>query len=136
MSAEEQEAAILKDSGFERCTFGPDEDECEGCDISGLQLYYRRTCYENDEGEYKCLCCIAVRKAEDEAFGRFIEYEENAKSLFRLVLPHVPPTAVDGHKARTHRVSECYLNDAVREFVGDDLASNAGITGRANKETI
>lgn len=69
----EQETSILKDSGFERCTFGPDEDTCEGCGISGLQLYYRRTCYENDEGEYKCLCCIAVREKEHEWEANCIE---------------------------------------------------------------
>lgn len=40
------------------CTFAPDYDECETCGEAYKQLYYIRTCYEVDEGEYHCEECI------------------------------------------------------------------------------
>jgi len=82
VSAAEQEAAILKDSDFDRCTFEPSEMECEGCDISGLQLYYRRTSYEYEEGEYKCLCCVAVGKANGDAEGHYVDMEIEKDSKY------------------------------------------------------
>lgn len=48
-------------------------------------------------------------------------YDEAAAEIGRLrdllakVYPHIPPTAIDGKKARTHPMSECYLNTMVRD---------------------
>jgi len=99
-----QETAILKDSEFERCNFGPDDTCCDHCDLPDLQLYYRRTSHEYDEGEYVCLCCIAVKKAKDEAEGAYVDLEaahehlgvekERLEDLLREI--EVPGVVVDG----------------------------------------
>jgi len=48
-------------TGFEICEFGPDPDGiCERCNESNVQLYYRRTCYWNEEGDYYCKKCVAA----------------------------------------------------------------------------
>jgi len=46
--------------GFERCDFLPSPDElCDKCGACNQHLYYRRTDYFVDEGEYWCLnCCV------------------------------------------------------------------------------
>lgn len=50
---------IVTEMGFVICTFGPDEhDVCEHCMEYNHQLYYHRTDYWVDEGEYFCLECI------------------------------------------------------------------------------
>lgn len=47
-----------KKMGASKCEFPPDEMECETCEKPNLQLYYIRTCYESDEGEYHCADCM------------------------------------------------------------------------------
>lgn len=53
-------AEILKETGFEICTFGPDEDECEVCNQPFRQLYWRSfgnpECW--NDGEYLCAECV------------------------------------------------------------------------------
>ncbi len=54
-----QSTKLLSVTGFEKCEFEPEIDEhCEGCNKDKIQLYYRRTCWDVDEGEYYCLDCI------------------------------------------------------------------------------
>lgn len=59
------------------CEFGPDYDKCESCGEPYLQLYYIRTCYEVDEGEYYCADCIkampAKREAESLMFSKWLD---------------------------------------------------------------
>ncbi len=67
--------------------------------------------------------------------GSMVQHFKNASDavrLLRLVLPHIPPTAIDGEKARTRRVSECYLNTAVRELIAAYEESNAKDQGAGN----
>lgn len=59
----------LELTGAVICEFGPDEDECETCGEAQKQLYYIRTCYEVDEGEYHCEDCIKKKPEEWEDFG-------------------------------------------------------------------
>lgn len=57
-------------TGFVICQFDPaKDDECEVCEKDEVQLYYRRTCYESDEGDYYCLDCVKN------------EHEQNLKDL-------------------------------------------------------
>lgn len=60
-----QKAAVqqaLNFTGFSICNFkGDGQDECSQCEkpISvGANVYYERTCYESDEGEYYCEQCL------------------------------------------------------------------------------
>jgi len=52
----------LQITGFSLCDFKSNgEDECEQClkPIKvGSNIYYDRTCYENDEGNYYCEQCL------------------------------------------------------------------------------
>ena len=82
----EQERMICAGTGFERCHFEPDESECELCGLPNLQLYYRRTCIDVDEGEYKCLCCVAVGKVNEESEGFCYEYEYKLAKLQKLCI--------------------------------------------------
>ncbi len=67
----------LQQTGATKCEFGPDEDECETCGKPNLQLYYIRTCYEVDEGEYCCAECIkklpAIWEEMAEGYARLAE---------------------------------------------------------------
>ena len=65
----------LTNTNFTKCNFGPDGDECEECRKPDLQLYYRRTCYEVDEGEYRCANCV-IEEAERNAKITFITCPE------------------------------------------------------------
>lgn len=50
---------IVTETGFVICEFDPsNQDICEHCLEYNHQLYYRRTDYWVDEGEYFCLECI------------------------------------------------------------------------------
>lgn len=80
-SQQAREAEILKNTGFERCTFLPDDRECEMCDHDHLQLYYRRTCHDSDEGQYYCLYCIAEEKAAQEQEGRTVDFQVEVEVL-------------------------------------------------------
>lgn len=52
---------IVDEMGFVICEFGPSpHDVCECCMEYDHQLYYHRTDYFVDEGEYFCLNCILV----------------------------------------------------------------------------
>ena len=62
---------ILNYLGFEKCEFGPDvNDICDKCHCNNTQLYYRRTDYFVDEGEYYCETCVRnqydIMKLEEE----------------------------------------------------------------------
>lgn len=69
----------LRVTGFKLCEFKSDGYEvCNECDkeiSKGGEVYYERTCYEVDEGEYYCReCTLAMpKKIEEEAelFNRF-----------------------------------------------------------------
>ncbi len=56
------------------------------------------------------LCCGGAANRLNEQS----ETIDELAALLRLILPHIPPTAIDGKKARTHKVSECYLNDLAK----------------------
>ena len=45
--------------GFVVCEFGPDSTTCDECNVEQVQLYYRRTCHDVDDGECLCLHCIS-----------------------------------------------------------------------------
>ena len=63
----------LKITGFSLCTFKSQgseiDDDCCSCSQtipSGGNIYYERTCYEVDEGEYYCEeCTIACAEHGD-----------------------------------------------------------------------
>lgn len=64
----------LSRTGFEICQFGPcDGDTCDICDRSNVQLYYRRTSYDCDEGEYYCADCVMQEHAQNQADLKMIE---------------------------------------------------------------
>lgn len=71
-----QETAVLKDTSFVRCTFGPDETACEACKLEHLQLYYCRTSHEYDEGKYYCLHCVHAEKLSYERDADIFELTE------------------------------------------------------------
>lgn len=48
----------LEITRFEKCEFGPDDETCEKCRKPNLQMYYRRTDYWENEGEYFCQGCV------------------------------------------------------------------------------
>lgn len=54
----------LKITGFEKCEFEPDSDPCEKCNATDKQLYYRRTSYWNEEGNYFCADCVVMHAEE------------------------------------------------------------------------
>ena len=58
MSEEMELKQALEITGFEKCEFGPDSDPCENCGMCEQQLYYRRTSYWENEGEYNCETCV------------------------------------------------------------------------------
>jgi hypothetical protein len=64
-------------TGFVICEFEPDEDPCDECDKTGKQLYYCRTDYWTEEGEYFCADCV-IAQAEDN--------ERAAKEISDIVL--------------------------------------------------
>jgi len=54
--AKEQFSA-MEELGFEKCEFGPDEDECENCHKPNLQLYFAGP---PDAGRYCCVACVTA----------------------------------------------------------------------------
>lgn len=55
------------------CQFGPSEDECDVCLKPNKQLYYIRTCYESDEGDYYCEdCIINMKEQQDMDFENYL----------------------------------------------------------------
>lgn len=69
----EQEA--IEGSGFGVCVSGPGDAECDGCDHPNLQLYYRLTSHESDEGEYLCAHCVVKKGADESAYAYAVELE-------------------------------------------------------------
>jgi hypothetical protein len=67
----------LKVTGFQLCEFKSDGDwECSTCDETipeGADVYYERTCYEVDEGEYHCTDCTLAMPAKLEEDRASIE---------------------------------------------------------------
>lgn len=60
------------------CEFPPSvDDKCQECGKANKQLYYIRTCYECDEGEYFCQQCIEAMPEQMEK-----EAEEFLKWLY------------------------------------------------------
>jgi len=68
----------LKITGFMLCDWKSNgEDECSTCDkaiTEGGKVYYERTCYEVDEGEYHCESCVIKKPIE---WDEQLEYYEN-----------------------------------------------------------
>jgi|WetSurMetagenome_2_1015567.scaffolds.fasta_scaffold1715328_1 hypothetical protein len=50
----------LNELGAVICQFGPDDDECQTCSKNQKQLYYIRTSYYENEGDYYCADCIKL----------------------------------------------------------------------------
>lgn len=57
-----EQAKIVEIMGFEICEFPPDNDPCEGCKETGMQLYFQGP---TDAGRYLCLKCILLEDAEN-----------------------------------------------------------------------
>ena len=78
--------------------------------MSGIQRY-SQIGYVYDD------CWYEMQKSED---GAYVEYADHVAevqqlaNLLRLIVPHIPPTAIDGEKAMTAPIGDCYLNDLVR----------------------
>lgn len=68
---------LLSSMGFEKCEFGPEPgDECERCDTENVQLYYRRTSYWEEEGDYWCADCAKKEAEEADAWAKKNGYED------------------------------------------------------------
>lgn len=79
---------ILHNTGFGLCTFEPDETTCDYCGEPHLQLYYRRTTWDVEEGEYFCLSCINKTKGDlkrDLLAFRLMEAERRLKEALPIV---------------------------------------------------
>jgi hypothetical protein len=50
----------LNEVGAVICQFGPDDDECQLCNVSQKQLYFIKTSYFENEGDYYCADCIKL----------------------------------------------------------------------------
>lgn len=61
--------------GFEKCEFGPDDQECESCCKPNVQLYFQGP---TDAGRYLCLPCI-----NNEISANF-EYEKEMETTMSL----------------------------------------------------
>jgi len=49
----------LEEIRFEKCDFGPGNDECDDCDRDQVQLYYGGgTYYHPNDGSYLCASCV------------------------------------------------------------------------------
>lgn len=71
ISAELAEA--LEQTGFEICTFGPDEDPCDNCKKNHRQHYFGNTSVEDcREGDYFCAeCVIELHRANQAALAKW-----------------------------------------------------------------
>ncbi len=67
----------LEIAGFSLCEFKSDgEDECSTCEKpieKGGNIYYERTCYEYDEGEYHCESCVIAKPKEWDELAAYYE---------------------------------------------------------------
>ena len=71
----------LKETGWKLCEFkGDGDDECSTCRKpipKGDNVYYERTCYESDEGEYHCEPCTIDTPnqwaADNESWQEFVD---------------------------------------------------------------
>ena len=69
----------LRITGFVLCMFkadGTDSDSCASCDKiipKGENIYYERTCYETDEGDYHCEQCVIDKPAEWQSQSDYFE---------------------------------------------------------------
>lgn len=67
----------LKITGFVLCEFKGDDDiECATCDEViplGKNVYYERTCYDVEEGDYHCEECTKSKPEEMEAYCNSIQ---------------------------------------------------------------
>lgn len=82
--------------GFQRCKFSSDDQECDICAKTFEQLYYRRTDYFSEEGEYFCESCVKkyykLLKQEIAYYDQFSKiirkaYEENDVTIIRSFNP-------------------------------------------------
>jgi hypothetical protein len=71
---QQEKAKIL---GFEICEFGPDPTTCDECNYEHVQLYFRRTCLDVNDGEYRCLHCIEEEYDSNEANQKISQEEQN-----------------------------------------------------------
>lgn len=74
----------LQETGFSLCNFkSTGYDECECCDKrlrKGTNIYYRRTCWEVDEGQYFCRKCV-IDEAEDNRKNIVVDCQECGKKM-------------------------------------------------------
>lgn len=59
------EEEFEKYTGFGKCEWTPEEDpmECEKCRKTDKQIYFRRTAYDCNDGDYWCHDCVAHEAA-------------------------------------------------------------------------
>ena len=69
MSDPEQIKKDCEETGFKVCSFKIDDEECERCESKVTDfLYYRRTCYWNEEGEYWCASCVSAEAKKNREY--------------------------------------------------------------------
>lgn len=77
-------SVALESTGFEICKFGPDEnDSCERCNKSNQQLYYLRTNYWSEEGDYFCADCVIQLHTDNLEYAAKFE-EERTDNITRM----------------------------------------------------
>jgi hypothetical protein len=74
---EEQIQKACEITGAVICQFGPEPNsECDECSANNIQLWYRRTCCDSDEGEYWCAKCLVKMPEEWAALDKY--YQDQA----------------------------------------------------------
>ena len=64
----------MKGTGFVECEFNGEDEVCDLCDrelTKSDKVYYRRTCYEVEEGEYFCNHCVVAEHESNLAMGDY-----------------------------------------------------------------
>lgn len=64
----------MKGTGFVVCEFSGEDEECVLCEkqlTKSDKIYYRRTCYEVEEGEYFCNHCVVAEHESNLAMGDY-----------------------------------------------------------------
>ena len=70
----------FEDYGWFLCDFDGEPEECETCEKESEVIYYRRVCWEVDEGEYSCADCI---RKEIELLGEWEKDHERIIQEYR-----------------------------------------------------
>ncbi|QBG47674.1 hypothetical protein EGM51_09805 [Verrucomicrobia bacterium S94] len=74
-----EDKKALELTGFSACDFGA--DYCDNCGTAA-ELYYRRTSYWTDEGEYYCLDCVKMEAFDNQEYEAELklQYEKEMSS--------------------------------------------------------